>query len=45
MPMRRLIVLAAFSALGSIAQAQTKPAPEFRAQIAPIFTKYSRGVP
>src|SRR5271163_4791899 len=41
--MRRLIVLAAVSALGSTADAQTKPAPDYRAQIAPIFTKYCTG--
>ena len=41
--MRRLIVLAAVSALGSTAHAQTKPAPDFRGQIAPIFTKYCTG--
>src|SRR6516162_2500480 len=41
--MRRLIVLAVLSGLGSTAQAQTKSAPDYRAQIVPIFTKYCTG--
>jgi WD40 repeat protein len=41
--MRRLIVLAVISVVGSTAHAQTKPAPDYRGQIAPIFTKYCTG--
>jgi WD40 repeat protein len=41
--MRRLIVLAVLSGLGGSADAQTKPAPDYRGQIAPIFTKYCTG--
>ena len=41
--MRRLIVLAAISVLGPAAYGQTKAAPDFRAQITPIFTKYCTG--
>ncbi len=41
--MRRLIVLAVISILGSTARAQTKPAPDYRGQIVPIFTKYCTG--
>ena len=32
-----------YSALGASAHAQTKPAPDYRGQIAPIFTKYCTG--
>jgi WD40 repeat protein len=41
--MRRLMVLAAVLVLGSSAHAQTKTAPDYRGQIAPIFTKYCTG--
>jgi hypothetical protein len=41
--MRRLIVLAAVSVMGSTAHAQTKAAPDYRGQIVPIFTKYCTG--
>ncbi len=43
--MRRLLVLAlaAVSVIGSTAHAQTKTAPDYRGQIAPIFTKYCTG--
>ena len=41
--MRMLIVLAVISILGSTAHAQTKPAPDYGGQIAPIFTKYCSG--
>jgi Planctomycete cytochrome C/WD domain, G-beta repeat len=41
--MRRLIVLAAVTGLSATAHAQTKPAPDYRGQIAPIFTKYCTG--
>ena len=32
-----------FSVIGSTAHAQTKPAPDYRGQVAPIFTKYCAG--
>jgi hypothetical protein len=41
--MRRLFFLAVISISASPALAQNKPAPDYRAQVAPIFTKFCTG--
>jgi hypothetical protein len=41
--MQRLLVLSVVLLSASTARAQNKPAPDYRAQVAPIFTKYCTG--
>jgi hypothetical protein len=41
--LRRLLFLAVLSVTAASARAQSKPAPDYRGQIAPIFTKYCTG--